>query len=148
MMHKNFIAVLALVWAVAVTAQATVAPEQMSLAGVTPGMTIAQLESACGQPQRKTDDNWHYSTFKVEFDDDRPGIVESVSSRVPPTATAAGVAVGQSESVLVPAYGAPDRKEVDDGETEYEYYTPDASMKLEFDVRGGSIVKISCSLRD
>lgn len=147
-MQRKIIALLTVAWAVALSVQATVAPEQVALAGVTPGMTIAQLEEACGQPQFKSGDDWNYSAFKVELDDDRPGVVESVSSRVPPTATAAGVAVGQSESVIVPAYGAPDRKEFDDGETEYKYYTPNGAMELEFDVRGGSIVKISCSLRD
>lgn len=134
--------------AVSTVALARVAPDQIALGGVAPGMTIAQLAAAAGEPQNKAGDDWFYPNFKVEFDDDRPGVVESVSAHAPPAAIPAGLAVGQPESAIVPALGAPDSKDYDDGKTEYEYYSTDFLKKLEIEARAGTITKISCSLRD
>ena len=147
-MKKTAIALFAAALAVSTVALARVAPDQIALGGVAPGMSIAELTAAAGEPQNKAGDDWFYPNFKVEFDDDRPGVVESVSAYAPPAAIPAGLAVGQPESAIVPALGAPDGKDVDDGETEYEYYSGDFLKKLEIEVRGGVITKISCSLRD
>lgn len=147
-MKKSAIALFVAALALSTAALARVAPDQIALGGVAPGMTIAELATAVGEPQTKAGDDWHYAGFKVEFDDDRPGVAESVSAYAPPAAIPAGLAVGQPESAIVPALGAPDSKDFDDGETEYEYYSTDFLKKLEIEVRGGVITKISCSLRD
>lgn len=147
-MEKTAIALFAAALAVSTAALARIAPDQIALGGVAPGMSTAQLTAAAGEPQNKAGDDWFYADFKVEFDDDRPGVVESVSAHAPPAATPAGLAVGQPESAIVPALGAPDDQDSDDGETEYEYYSTDFLKKIEIEVRGGVITKISCSLRD
>ena len=134
--------------AIASVAWAAVSPGQVALGGVVPGMSTGELVAGIGEPQVRNGDDWIYPAFKVEIDDDRPGVVESVSTHIPDAATPAGLAVGQPESAIMTALGAPDRKEFDDGETEYEYYSSDFAKKLEIEVRGGVISKISCSLRD
>ena len=147
-MDKKRTAVFGVAMIVSGMVFAAVAPDQIALGGVTPGMTVGALTAACGEPQARHGDDWIYSAFKVEIDDDRPDVVESVSTRVAGAATPAGLSVGQSESAIAAALGAPDKKEFDDGETEYEYYSTDAAKKLEIEVRGGVISQISCSLRD
>ena len=147
-MKKFAVALFGAVVAAATVAWAAVAPEQVALGGVAPGMSTGDLVSVCGEPQARNGDDWIYPAFKVEIDDDRPGVVESVSTHLPNAATPAGLAVGQPESAIATALGAPDRKEFDDGETEYEFYSSDYAKKLEIEVRGGIITKISCSLRD
>lgn len=147
-MKKHAVALFVAAMAVVSAAWAAVAPEQVALGGVAPGMSTGELTAACGEPQARSGDDWIYPAFKVEIDDDRPGIVESVSTHLPNAATPAGLAVGQPESAIEAALGAPDKKEFDDGETEYEFYSSDFAKKLEIEVRGGVIGKISCSLRD
>ncbi len=109
-MKKTAIALFTAALAVAVPSFARIAPDQIALGGVAPGMTIAQLAAAAGEPQNKAGDDWFYPQFKVEFDDDRPGVVESVSAYAPPAAISAVLAVGQPESAIVPALGTPDGK--------------------------------------
>ena len=132
------------------TASAAVPPEAVALGPAAPGMTEAALVAACGQPQQKTGDTWIYPDFRVEFDDDRPGIVEEVETKSPAVATPAGVCVGQPASALEAAYGAADKVELDDGLEEHEYFSADRTKKLEvlFLPGRGTIVKISCKLED
>lgn len=130
---------------------AAIPPEAVAIGPVAPGMTEAALLAACGEPQQKAGDKWFYPDFRVEFDDDRPGIVEEVETTSKAVATPAGVRVGQPFSALEEAYGAPDKIDPGDHATdEYEYFTPDRTLKLEAEVlKGrGSIVKLSCTRDD
>lgn len=133
------------------TAVAAVPPEAVSIGPVAPGMTEAALVAACGQPVQKIGDKWIYPDFRVEFDDDRPGIVEEVETTSSAVATPAGVRVGQPVSALEAAYGAPDKLDPGDHATdEYEYFTADRTKKLEAEVLKGRgiITEISCKLED
>lgn len=151
-MKKSALAFLAAVSALLVqTASATVLPEAVAIGPVAPGMTEAALLAACGEPRQKAGDKWFYPDFRVEFDDDRPGIVEEVETTSKEVATPAGVRVGQPVSALEEAYGAPDKIDPGDHTTdEYEYFTPDRTLKLEAEfLKGrGLIVKLSCTRDD
>ncbi len=127
---------------------ATVAPEKIGIAGVNPGMSESALVAAVGQPNSKSPkgDDWYYNGFTVEFDKDRPGVVEEITTRNAGISTAAGISVGQNVSVLN-ALGQADKTDPDNDETEYTRYSNDYSKKLEVDVVNGVIVKISCKLR-
>jgi hypothetical protein len=133
------------------TASAVVPPEAVAIGPVAPGMTEAALVAACGQPLQKAGDKWFYQDFRVEFDDDRPGIVEEVKTTSAAVATPAGVRVGQPVSALEAAYGAPDKLDRDDDSTdEYEYFTADRRLKLEAEVLkgAGTIAEITCKQDD
>lgn len=148
-MTKKFAAlVCGAVLSFSAVCSATVAPEKIGIAGVNPGMTEAQLIAAVGQPTSKSPkgDDWHYNGFTVEFDKDRPGVVEEITTRRAGIATAAGISVGQSVSALN-VLGQADKVDPDGDETEYTWYSNDYSKKLEADVVNGVIVKISCKLR-
>lgn len=147
-MRKKMAALFGVAMAVSCMALATVAPDQIALGGVTPGMSVSALTAACGEPQAKNGDDWIYPAFKVKIDDDQPDVVESVSTSLPEAVTPGGLSVGQPESVILHACGAPDKKETEHGETEYEYYSTDSATKLEIEVHSGLITKISCSVRD
>lgn len=126
---------------------AAVSPDKIALGRVVPGMSVNELIAACGQPNAKIGDDWYYDKFTVEVDDDRPNVVEQVSTRDSSLVTPLGVAVGQSASVLNSTFGAADDIESDGGVTEYEYYSTDRKKKIEFKVVDGVIRKISCKLR-
>ena len=151
-MKKSAIAFLSAVSAaLLVQTAAAIPPEAVAIGPVAPGMTETALLAACGEPLQKAGDTWIYQNFRVEFDDDRPAIVEEVETTSVAVATPAGVRVGQPFSALEAAYGAPDKIDPGDHTTdEYEYFTPDRTMKLEVEVLKGRglIVELSCKLED
>ena len=127
---------------------AAVSSDKIALGKVTPGMSINDLIAAYGQPNSKHGDDWHYSHFTVEIDDDRPNVVEKVSTRTSGIATPNGVMVGQNASVLNSTFGTADKVDSEHDGTEYEYFSTDRTKKIEFKVRDNVIVKISCNVHD
>lgn len=151
-MKKSAIVYLSAVSAaLLVQTAAAIPPEAVAIGPVAPGMTEAALLAACGEPLQKAGDKWFYPDFQVEFDDDRPGIVEEVETTSKAVATPAGVRVGQPVSALEAACGAPDKIDPGNHATdEYEYFTPDRTLKLEaeFLKDRGLVVKLSCKRED
>lgn len=124
---------------------ATVSPDTIGIGKVVPGMSTSRLTSFYGKPISKHGDNWNYSNFNVEIEKNKVQEIETLNSTIP---TPLGVAVGQDVRILSEVYGTADRVEVEWDEEEYEYYSHDYSMKIEFKVRNGYITKIICELQD
>ena len=134
--------------AVSSICSATVSPDKIGIGRAVPGMTVDQLISIYGQPVSRHGDNLIFRDFKVEVDDDRPGIVDSIETNSGAVATPAGVSVGQGAEVLNNSYGSADKIDEDWNKTEYEYFSSDYSRKIEFVVKRGVIVEIKCKVRD
>ena len=124
---------------------ATVAPDTIGIGKVTPGMSTSRLTSLCGKPVSKHGDDWIYSNFKVEIEKNKVQEIETQNTTAP---TPLGVTVGQNVSVLSETYGTADRVESEWNEEEYEYYSHDYSMKIEFKVHNGYMTKIICEMQD
>lgn len=127
-----------------------VAADNFAIGKVSPGMSREDLIKAVGEPKSKSADGeeWFYDDFKVEFDDDRPGVVDKVSTTGDKVQTPNGVAVGQSSDVLKEKFGEPAKIDEDPTETEMTFYSPDNKKEIEFEVAGGKIGKITCKIRD
>ncbi len=127
---------------------ATVSPDKIAIGRAVPGMTVDQLISIYGQPVSRHGDDLIFRDFKVELDDDNPGIIESIETRSGAVATPDGVKVGQDAEILSRVYGQADKIDDDWKKTEYEYFSDDRTMKIEFTVKNGVIAKIECKVRD
>ncbi len=123
---------------------ATVSADKIAIDQVEPGMKISKVVSIYGEPTRKKGDEWTFRHFKIELDDENSKIIEEVKTRSSAFATPEGVRVGQKAAVLNRAYGVADRRDIEDDEEQYEYYSHDYSRKIEFKVVNGVIVEISC----
>lgn len=134
--------------AVSSICSATVSTDKIGIGRAVPSMTVDQLISIYGQPVSRHGDDLIFRDFKVEVDDDRPGIVDSIETRSGALATPAGVSVGQGAEVLNNSYGSADKIDEDWNKTEYEYFSSDYSTKIEFVVKRGVIVEIKCKVRD
>ena len=150
-MKKLFAALAAgSLMALSCVAHATVPAAQISLGGVAPGASVDSVKQAYGEPSYSHDRET--LTFSgglvVKVDDNRPGVVEEVLVRSGGISTPAGVSVGMGADRLNGAYGAADKVDSERDETEYVYYSDDRTKQLEFEVRNGVIVKISCELKD
>ena len=126
---------------------AAISPNKIAIGKITPGMSVQDLISICGQPNYKHGDHWEYGNFTVEVDDDRPNIVEKIETRSGGISTPDGIAVGQNADVLN-SLGQADKVDVEHDGTEYEYFNADRTKKIEFKVVNGGIVKISCKIID
>ena len=118
------------------------------LCGAAPGMTVEQLISIYGQPVSRNGDDLIFSDFRVEIDDNRPNVVESIETRSGAIATPDGVKIGQDAGILNRVYGQADKVDAEWNETDYEYFSDNYSQKIEFTVKNGVIVKIKCRLWD
>lgn len=134
--------------AVSSICSATVSPDKIGIGRAVPGMTVDQLISIYGQPLSRHGEDLIFRDFKVEVDDDRPGIVDSIETTSGAIATPTGVSVGQGAEILNNAYGAADKVDEEWNKTEYEYFSNDYSTKIEFVVKRGVIVEIKCKVRD
>ncbi len=123
---------------------ATISADKIALDQVEPGMKVSKLVSIYGQPTRKKGDEWTFRHFKVEIDDENSNIIEEVKTTSAAFATPNGVRVGQKATVLNRAYGVADRRDIENDEEQYEYYSHDYSRKIEFKVVNGIITEISC----
>jgi len=132
-------------FATSAVCSATVPNNAIGIGKVTPGMTSSKLTSIYGQPSYRDGDEWSFKDFEVEIE---RGKVQEIQTRSNALATPAGVKVGQDARILTRAYGNADRMEVEGNEEEYEFYSHDYSMKMEFKVRNGVITKIICELQD
>lgn len=134
--------------AAAATAFASVAPQQISLGGIEPGMSLEQAKNLGGEIVYT---DYEKTVFKsgliIKVDDDRPGIVEEVVIKAGEVKTSAGITLGMSADKLNAAYGQADKVDVDRQDTEYKYFTADGAKEIEFTIKNGVITKISCELR-
>ena len=126
---------------------AAISPDKIALGKIFPGMSVNDLISMCGQPNSKHGDDWIYSDFQVEVDEDRPNVVEKVVTRTGKISTPDGIAVGQNADVLN-KLGSADKVDSEHDGTEYEYFSTDRTKKIEFKVVNGVIAKISCKVHD
>ena len=84
------------------------------------------------------------SIAMTSISDNRPNYVEEIATEDSGFATQDGIIVGMSENFLNDSYGKADKIEREDGKVEYTYYSRDSREKIQFDVRNGIIIKISC----
>lgn len=126
---------------------AAIAPSKIALGKLTPGMSVQDLIAICGQPNYKNGDDWNYGNFTVEVDDDRPNVVEKITTRSAGISTPDGISVGQNANALN-ALGKADDVDVEHDGTDYEYFSTDRTKKIEFKVVNNVIVKISCKVID
>lgn len=146
-MKKFFAFLLGVMFLMSSASFAAIAPNKIALGKLTPGMSVEDLISICGQPNYKHGDDWEYGNFKVEVDKHRPNIVEKIVTQSGGLSTPDGIAVGQSAEVLN-SLGRADDVDVEKHGTEYEYFSTDRMKKIEFKVVNNVIVKISCKIID
>ena len=125
-------------------AMASISGDRIMLGDIKPGDPISAVKNIYGEPLRVVGEKWLYKGFYIEVDDDRPNYVEEIATEDPGFATQDGVIVGMSENALNDNYGKADKIERENGKVEYTYYSRDAREKIQFDVRNGIIIKISC----
>ena len=98
--------VLSTLMAAAATAFASVAPQQVSLGGIEPGMSLGQAQNLGGEIVYA---DYKKTVFEngliIKVDDDRPGVVEEVVVKSGDVKTPAGIALGMSADKLNEAYG-------------------------------------------
>ena len=123
------------------------APQEISLGGISPGMTLEEVKNILGEPVSVHDhDEFTFSNgVNVEMDDHR-NIVEKIETRQSGVSAAKGISIGMTEQNLLDSYGTPMRKEFDDGATEYKYIGN--GKKIVFKVFNGTISEIKCELDD
>lgn len=126
---------------------ATVPDSGIALADVAPGSSVEAAKAKLGTPNYGGDKLYFPNGIVIEVEDYNPGIVEEISTTTGAAATPGGVQVGMAESVITNIYGAPDKLDRDDDDTEYTYYSSSYGKKMEFKVVGGTIVKIKCETR-
>lgn len=132
----------------AAVAFASVAPQQVSLGGIEPGMSLEQAKSLGGEIVYADYEKTVFeSGLIIKVDDERPGVVEEVMVKTGEVQTPAGIALGMSAGKLNEAYGQADKVDVDHQDTEYKYFTADGAKEIEFTVKNGVITKIACELR-
>jgi hypothetical protein len=140
--------ILGTLMAATATAFASVAPQQVSLGGIEPGMSLEQAKKLGGEIVYA---DYEKTVFKsgliIKVDDDRPGVVEEVVVKSGEVKTPAGITLGMSADKLNEAYGQADKVDVDRQKKEYKYFTVDGAKEIEFTVSNGFITKISCELR-
>jgi len=146
-MKKFLASVFGVMFLMSSVSFAAISPEKISLGKLTPGMSVENLISICGQPNYKHGEDWDYGTFKVEVDNDRSNVVEKIVTRSAGLSTPDGISVGQNANALN-ALGRADDVDVEHDGTEYEYFSTDRTKKIEFKVVNNVIVKISCKIID
>ena len=125
-------------------AMASINGDRIMLGDIKPGDPISAVKNIYGEPLQIVGEKWLYKGFYIEVDNDRPNYVEEIATQDPGFATQDGVIVSMSENALNDTYGKADKIEREDGKVEYTYYSRDAREKIQFDVRNGIIIKISC----
>ena len=127
----------------------TTSAEEIVLAGISPGMTFAEVKNILGEPVSSHDDDEFIFAdgVEVEFDDHR-NIVKEIKSRQNGVTATGGIAVGMSEQNLLDALGNAARIDHDKGGVEYKYFSNDRTKKIEFRIFNGVITEIKCELDD
>ena len=125
------------------------ASAEVSLGGISPGMTLEEVKKVLGEPVSSHDhDEFTFSNgLMVEMDDHR-NVVEEIKTKAAGAFAANGIEVGTAEQKLLESFGNPERKEFDDGATEYKYFSSDRTKKIVFKVYNGAISEIKCELDD
>ena len=123
--------------------------KEISLGGILPGMTFDEVKKILGEPVSTHDhDEFIFENgLQVEMDDHK-NIVKEIKIRQSGISAASGIEIGMTEQNLLDSYGNPERKEFDDGTTEYKYFSNDRTRKIVFKVYNGKISKIKCELDD
>ena len=127
----------------------TTSAEEIVLAGISPGMTFAEVKNILGEPVSSHDDDEFIFAdgVEVEFDDHR-NIVKEIKARQNGVTATGGIAVGMSEQNLLDALGNAARIDHDKGGVEYKYFSNDRTKKIEFRIFNGVITEIKCELYD
>lgn len=140
--------VMGTLMSVAAMSLASVAPQQVFIGGIEPGMSLEQAKNLGGEIVYA---DYKKTVFEngliIKVDDDRPGVVEEVVLKSGEVQTPAGIGLGMSADKLNEAYGQADKVDVDRQKKEYKYFTADGAKEIEFTVSNGFITKISCELR-
>ena len=118
---------------------------KISIGGIYPGMSATDLTDAFGQPTYSDGDDWQYQNFEIEI---KGGVVEKVSTTSYNLTTPDGVRVGLAVEVLNTSFGTADKVDVKSDYTKYKYLSTDGTKKIEFEVAGGLIAKITCQIND
>ncbi len=148
-MKKILALALAFVFILSTAAFAAIAENQVTLGGLTPGVSVDVLISKYGQPRSKHGDEWRYRDFTVEVDQKRNAhYIEEISTTERGFLTAQGIGVGNTVQDLTNAFGRPSEIESKHGKDEYTYYSRTGRLKMEFKIAHGIIQKISYSMRD
>ena len=126
---------------------ATIPSDQIMLGDIKPGVKVSEVKKIYGEPHQVVGDKWIYKGFYIEVND-RGSRVEEIATEDSGFATQDGIIVGMPETALTKAYGTADKIETESYDTkEYEYYSKDHKLKMEFKVKNGIITKIECSVR-
>ncbi len=123
--------------------------KDFSLGGISPGMTLAEVKDILGEPvSHHDDDEFSFANgLLVEFDDHKH-IVKEIKTKLEGVFSAGGIGIGMTEQKLLEIFGNPERKDFDDGATEYKYFSGDRTKKIVFKVYNGKISEIKCELDD
>ena len=121
--------------------------QEIALGGISPGMTFDEVKNILGEPSSTHDhDEFTFANgLIVEFDDHK-NVVEEIKVRQAGISASGGIEVGMAEQKLLEVYGQPARKEIDDGATEYKYFSSDRTKKIVFKVYNSKISEIKCEL--
>ena len=119
--------------------------EKFAIGGIFPGMNFDEAKKILGEPSGQDDDEFFFSNgITLEISSNT---VEEIKINQVGAKTAAGIAVGMTEQDIINAYGE-GLKEIDDGMTEYKYFSKDNHIELKFSVQNGNIIEIKSSYHD
>gem|GEM_PF-1275843 len=122
--------------------------QEISLAGISPGMTFEEVKNILGEPSFGHDEEFVFAnSVEVEFDDHR-NVAKEIKSRQNGVTATGGVTVGMNEQNLLDALGTAARVDHDKGGVEYKYFNSDRTKKIEFRVYNGVVTEIKCELDD
>lgn len=127
----------------------SVSAKEISLGGISPGMTLEEVKNILGEPASVHDhDEFNFANgLMVEIDDHR-NVVKEIKTNLAGIVAAGGIEIGMAEQKLLETFGNPERKDFDDGATEYKYFSSDRTKKVVFKVYNGAITEIKCELDD
>lgn len=123
--------------------------QEVSLGGISPGMTLDEVKKILGEPVSSHDhDEFNFANGLIVELDDHRNIVNEIKTKFEGFSAAHGISIGMTEQNLLESFGNPERKDFDDGATEYKYFSSDRRQKIVFKVYNGKITEIKCELDD
>ena len=123
--------------------------QEISLGGISPGMTLDEVKNILGEPVSSHDhDEFNFANGLIVEIDDHRNIVKEIKTKLEGFSASQGISIGMTEQKLLDSFGNPERKEFDDGATEYKYFNSDRTKKIVFKVYNGKISEIKCELDD
>ena len=121
--------------------------QEVSLGGISPGMTLDEVKNILGEPVSSHDhDEFNFGNGLIVELDDHRNIVKEIKTKFEGFSAAKGISIGMTEQNLLESFGNPERTDFDDGATEYKYFSSDRRQKIVFKVYNGKITEIKCEL--